>query len=52
MRQAREGPLSMPLGMEVEDVAMVKLDAIALDPRFRVYRANRDASRRALPISK
>lgn len=27
--------LSIPLSMEVEDVVMAKLDAVALDPRFR-----------------
>ena len=30
-----EEDLSIPLCMEVEDVVMAKLDAIALDPRFR-----------------
>lgn len=28
--------LTIPLSMEVEDVVMAKLDAVALDPRFRV----------------
>ena len=35
-RMVFEEDLSIPLSMEVEDVVMAKLDAIALDPRFRV----------------
>lgn len=35
-RMVFEEDLSIPLCMEVEDVVMAKLDAIALDPRFRV----------------
>lgn len=34
-RMVFEEDLSIPLCMEVEDVVMAKLDAIALDPRFR-----------------
>ena len=34
-RMVFEEDLSIPLSMEVEDVVMAKLDAIALDPRFR-----------------
>ena len=35
-RMVFEEDLSRPLSMEVEDVVMAKLDAIALDPRFRM----------------
>ena len=35
-RMVFQEDLSIPLSMEVEDVVMAKLDAIALDPRFRV----------------
>lgn len=34
-RMVFEEDLTIPLSMEVEDVVMAKLDAIALDPRFR-----------------
>ena len=34
-RMVFEEDLSIPLSMDVEDVVMAKLDAIALDPRFR-----------------